>query len=112
MVTSVAYSPNGQYVVSGSQDETVRIWRIQSGLHNACNLQLPPGISSGYIDNHGWLHSENGSLILWLPPHMRGGFTDQRQVLTIPADAQDCALSVDWSNFVHGTQWTQCWNST
>ncbi|KIK50893.1 hypothetical protein GYMLUDRAFT_234425 [Collybiopsis luxurians FD-317 M1] len=111
-VLSVAYSPDGQCVVSGSFDNSVRIWRIQSFLHNACNLQLPPGTSSGYIDDHGWLHSSNGLLILWLPPHLRGGFREKRQILTIPANTQNSAVFVNWSNFVHGTQWTHCWAST
>ncbi|KAF5343412.1 hypothetical protein D9757_015390 [Collybiopsis confluens] len=30
-VTSVAFSPDGQQVVSGSYDETVRIWNVQTG---------------------------------------------------------------------------------
>ena len=27
----VSFSPNNQYVVSGSMDETVRIWNVESG---------------------------------------------------------------------------------
>ncbi|KIK54701.1 hypothetical protein GYMLUDRAFT_48412 [Collybiopsis luxurians FD-317 M1] len=115
VVTSVANSPDGQYVVSGSLDGTVRIWKTQTDLqvdpaHDHL-MQLPPGVSSGYIDDHGWLKSNDGQLILWLPPFMRESFEDKSQVLTIPADAVHCALSVDWSNFVHGTKWTQCWDS-
>ena len=30
-VFSVAFSPDGQYVVSGSEDETVRLWSVESG---------------------------------------------------------------------------------
>ena len=30
-VTSVSFSPNNQYVVSGSGDRTVRIWSVESG---------------------------------------------------------------------------------
>ncbi|KIK58572.1 hypothetical protein GYMLUDRAFT_141365, partial [Collybiopsis luxurians FD-317 M1] len=30
--SSVAYSPDGQYVVSGSKDKTVRIWNAETGL--------------------------------------------------------------------------------
>jgi WD40 repeat protein len=30
-VTSVAYSPDGKHIVSGSFDSTVKIWDAQSG---------------------------------------------------------------------------------
>ncbi|KIJ47890.1 hypothetical protein M422DRAFT_205787, partial [Sphaerobolus stellatus SS14] len=30
-VSSVAFSPDGQYIVSGSHDKTVRLWNIQTG---------------------------------------------------------------------------------
>ena len=30
-VTSVAYSPDGKHIVSGSRDNTVKIWDAQSG---------------------------------------------------------------------------------
>ena len=30
-VLSVAYSPDGKHIVSGSQDETVKVWDSQTG---------------------------------------------------------------------------------
>ena len=30
-VYSVAYSPDGKHIVSGSQDETVKVWDSQTG---------------------------------------------------------------------------------
>ncbi|KIK53393.1 hypothetical protein GYMLUDRAFT_49388 [Collybiopsis luxurians FD-317 M1] len=81
-------------------------------IHQKNHIQLPAGISSGYVNEHGWLCSDQGQLILWLPPWMRGGFRDKHQILTMAANADNCALSVDWSNFVHGTQWTNCWDLT
>ncbi len=30
-VNSVAYSPNGQYIISGSSDSTIRIWDAETG---------------------------------------------------------------------------------
>jgi WD40 repeat protein len=30
-ITSVAYSPNGQHIISGSRDKTIRIWDAETG---------------------------------------------------------------------------------
>lgn len=31
VVNSVAYSPDGSYLASGSKDKTIRIWEVLSG---------------------------------------------------------------------------------
>ncbi|KAF5345603.1 hypothetical protein D9757_014774 [Collybiopsis confluens] len=134
-VTSVAFSPDGQQVVSGSRDNTAGIWTVHAGrqvglspnspnsnalpavsssnsYHPVDNsLQLPPAISHGYITPQGWLCSDNNELLLWLLPWMVPGFRDKRQVLTIPPDALNCAISVNWDLFVYGSSWAQCWDS-
>ncbi|KAF5347139.1 hypothetical protein D9757_015068 [Collybiopsis confluens] len=135
-VTSVAFSPDGQQVVSGSYDNTARIWSVHAGrqvglppnspinipllpvllsnpsLPFANFLQPPPTTSHGYINPQGWLCTDNNELLLWLLPWMVPGFRDKRQVLTIPPDALNCAISVNWDLFVYGTSWAQCWDSS
>ncbi|TFK65886.1 WD40 repeat-like protein [Pluteus cervinus] len=38
-VTSVAFSPDGKYVVSGSEDKTVRIWEVETGQQKGPSLE-------------------------------------------------------------------------
>ncbi|KAF5366324.1 hypothetical protein D9757_012929 [Collybiopsis confluens] len=135
-VTSVAFSPDGQQVVSGSRDNTARIWTVHAGRQVGLSpnspinialptvsslnphfpsdnsLQLPPTTSHGYINPQGWLCSNHNELLLWLLPWMVPGFRDQRQVLTIPPDDFNCAVSVHWDLFVYGSSWAQCWGSS
>ncbi|KAF5334355.1 hypothetical protein D9758_017487 [Tetrapyrgos nigripes] len=111
-VQSVAYSPDGKHVVSGSSERTVGMWNTQV-LHDQAFTSYahsPPNEPCN-IDSQGWLHTlqSDSKLILWLPPNVRGGFADSRQVLTIPSNANDFAVKVDWSNFVYGENWIQMW---
>ena len=39
LVTSVTFSPNGRYIVSGSSDHTIRVWDAQTGTQMGNPLQ-------------------------------------------------------------------------
>ncbi|KAF5365164.1 hypothetical protein D9757_011763 [Collybiopsis confluens] len=92
-VTSVAFSPDGTRIVSGSKDKSVRIWDADSGTAVGKPLQghtdevtstashiifhpptsTPSAISDLFpmleLRQNGWLvDPTNGSLILWIPP--------------------------------------------
>ncbi|KAF5332898.1 hypothetical protein D9758_017892 [Tetrapyrgos nigripes] len=113
-VRSVAFSSDGRHVVSGSDDKTVRIWNIDPSNPNlipASISQYNQEYQSCSINTQGWLCTAEPEpkLILWIPPHLRG-FNDLRQAGTIPADAENFAVKVDWSKFVCGEDWTSVWN--
>ncbi|KAF5337774.1 hypothetical protein D9758_016623 [Tetrapyrgos nigripes] len=112
-VNSLAFSADGKYVVSGAWDNTIRVWNIDQS-----DPSLFPAAfnhhhesQSLFIDSQGWLCTAEPEpkLILWIPPQFRDGFSDLRQILTIPCDAKRAATPVDWSKFVCGDDWTSCW---
>ncbi|KAF5371528.1 hypothetical protein D9757_010362 [Collybiopsis confluens] len=110
-INPITSSLNSPKLVASSMSEDISTSPDpQSQLDNS--VQLPPGISHGYINQQGWLCSHDNKLVLWLLPGMRGGFRDKHQVLTIPPDAPNGAIFVNWDNFVYGPSWTQCWGSS
>ncbi|KAF9058822.1 hypothetical protein BDP27DRAFT_1160607, partial [Rhodocollybia butyracea] len=102
-VSSVAFSPNGKKIVSGSDDRSVGIWDADIGkaegidtcssniVSTTANIQHPYSLSfsSCHKSHHhlhsssslrmvslqpdGWLCGSDSSLILWIPPEYRDG---------------------------------------
>ncbi|TFK59439.1 hypothetical protein BDN72DRAFT_745128, partial [Pluteus cervinus] len=112
-----------QQIVSGGKDGTLRIWQIDP---NILSSELSPFLNLGtegqkvqflecdhndimssklFITPSGWLVSQK-QLILWIPPWYRQSLVCP-QVLCLPASVPNQCLKVDWSRFVHGTNWLQ-----
>ncbi|KAK7015389.1 WD40 repeat-like protein [Favolaschia claudopus] len=99
-VNTVAFSPDGIYVVSGSHDGTVRIWDSQAVTSSDISCGLHPRFLGG------WIMNSASDLIFWVPPWLR----DQ---ICLPWNT--CVIGprvrkLNWSNFVHGYEWTKCFN--
>lgn len=85
-VSSVAFSPDGQRIVSGSNDKTIKLWDAQTG----SELQTLEGHSNSVVSaaSFGYTQMEHeqdsqisvedswvclrGKSVIWLPPEFRG----------------------------------------
>ena len=59
-MSSVAYSPDGKHIVSGSNDKTVKIWDAQSG-EEKCTLRGHSGILTSVAYSPDGKHIVTGS---------------------------------------------------
>jgi WD40 repeat protein len=68
IVTSLAFSPNGRWLATGSWDKTIKIWDVQTGLEVQTLVGHDRSIYSIAFDSSGgWLASgsEDGKINLW-----------------------------------------------
>ena len=100
-VNSVAFSPDGKRIVSGSHDKSVRVWNFGS-------LYVREIISNS--DRHenytGWLLSLDGQQrLMFVPPEWLLPGTPN--ILAVPGSSWS---SVDLSHSALGPQWEQCYH--
>jgi WD40 repeat protein len=68
MVSSLAFSPDGRWLVSGSWDKTIKIWDVQAGREVQTLAGHDHPVYSVAFDSRGqWLASgsEDGTIKLW-----------------------------------------------
>jgi len=97
-VRSVAYSPNGLLLASGSEDGMVRVWNTQTGGDALSTLQSGDGwvISLDFARNNEWVASgtQGGVVCIWnvtsdQSPHRR--LIGHSDPVTSVAFAPDCS---------------------
>ncbi|EDR06801.1 uncharacterized protein LACBIDRAFT_299688 [Laccaria bicolor S238N-H82] len=97
-VTSVAFSPDGRHIVSGSDDKTVRVW-------DACD-SYDILLKFCHYDRN-WIMLPDNAHLVWLPDQNKSGLFWPRTTAVIGA----IPTSLQFKNFVHGINWSQCFSS-
>ncbi|KZP08547.1 WD40 repeat-like protein [Athelia psychrophila] len=99
-VNSVAFSPNGEYIVSGSDDRTIQIFDMRAGASSG-SVQ---GFNSGSWLLDGWMQNSPTELLFWVPPAYRTGLWRPNSTLVIGRRT----TKLDMTRFVHGKDWARC----
>lgn len=121
-VNSVAYSPDGTRIVSGSNDRTIRIWDVPNEdlIHTLVPFFLF-GVNSYKssrksmsqfqfkkpLDNAGWLRGPQQELLFWVPPSHRKALYRSNTISIFGKDV----TQIDFTRFEHGTAWESCRSS-
>ena len=111
-VMSIACSPDGQHIVSGSFDTTIHVWELFAHPHiqqsSTCNQ-----VHANFCvqpDENGWVRDSNSGLLYCVPTDCLTGL-HSAALLTIPPTSHTQSVSLDFEDFVFGTSWTQIFNS-
>jgi len=110
-VEAVVFMLDGNSIISCGDDRTIRIWNVEFALLLSSQAEHDPfaRLSSGSLDDDGWLVGPSGELLLWVPAEYRGFMQldpcsrligPHRVNLTAPG-------GVYW-----GELWTACWSSS
>jgi hypothetical protein len=103
-VASVAFSPDGQHVVSGSDDQTIRVSNVTIGKAEPTNDV--DFTDDEEMDDEGWIYGSKGELLMWIPSVHR---EDLYRPSTIWIYGRRGTV-LNLSNFVHGRSWATCIN--
>ncbi|TFK58284.1 hypothetical protein BDN72DRAFT_782313 [Pluteus cervinus] len=96
-ITRLALAPDDRYLIIGFMRHIVAQF-LECDCDDIMSSEL-------FITPSGWLVFQE-QLILWIPPWYRQSLVCP-QVLCLPVSVPNQCLKVDWSRFVHGTNWLQ-----
>lgn len=103
-VNKAFFLDNETCIVSAALDGVIRIWDLDL---NSTNPASPADLQLSFprINRDGWVHSDDGKLLFWLPPDYRSTFLWGRCQKLVGAEP----LELDFSRFEHGDRWMRCY---
>ena len=108
-VPSVTSFPTGQHNVSGSNSNTIHVSETfshqPSSSYNPLHAHFYP-----QPDSQGWVRDSDRGLLYWVPLDCRWGLHSPA-LITIPFTSDVRSVSLDFEDFVFGTDWPQIFNS-
>ncbi len=105
-VRSVAFSPDGHHIVSGSDDLTIRMWSAMTGQTETTGQV--DFTNQSKINNEGWICGSNDELLMWIPPSHRAGLHRPGNIWVSGLVSGEHETCLDLSTFVHGRSWNTC----
>ncbi|CAE6433102.1 unnamed protein product [Rhizoctonia solani] len=120
-VRSVAFSPSGEHIVSGSDDKTIRIWKPPIPVGSVTQLDAPSctdlqteGVLNSILkgdfifENSGWIKSRDSRLVFWFPSDIASmSPSPQSPIIITPKGS----ISMDFNYLLLGEQWNRCYTA-
>jgi WD40 repeat protein len=113
----IGEAADSQQSASGSSGQAVQVQGLPAAF--LLNTELSTGsfkhanqeadfaeIYNGSKLVNGWMQSKNSELLCWVPPYYRMGLWGPNVKTVIGR----YTTKLDFSQFVHGTSWAQCYN--
>ena len=109
---SIACSPDGQHIVSGSFDTTIHVWELFAHPHTQPSFSRNQvhAVFCAQPDANGWVRDSQNGLLYCVPTDRRTGLHSPA-LLTIPPTSHTRSVALDFDDFVFGTSWTQNFKS-
>ncbi|CAE6533278.1 unnamed protein product [Rhizoctonia solani] len=105
VVNSVAFSPDGTRVVSGSDDCTIRVTDVQA-IPDLDPGSSPDDFGEWFLREDGWVVNESSKLLVWMPPNLRTSLMFPRTKLLISRWGY---LRLNFESAHIGTSWAKCY---
>ena len=102
MVRSVAFLPDGQHIVSGSDDRSIRVSNVTIGKTETTNDVDFTDHST--INDEGWICGSKGDLLMWIPSVHRESL-HRPSTIWISGERETI---LNLSNFMPGNSWATC----